>query len=84
MFDDGRDPPQGEPARNRVALKVVERRERRGFVILHRGGAPAYSGNGPADYVCGACAALLAAGVREGMFQGFVFACRCGALNSLE
>jgi hypothetical protein len=70
--------------RSRVVLRVVDPGEARGFVIPHGAGAAAFRGSGSADYSCGACGSLLAIGVRPGMFQSFVFSCRCGALNQVS
>ena len=70
--------------RSRLVLRVVDPPEARGFVIPHQAGAAAFRGSGTADYACGLCGALLAIGVRPGMFQTFVFACGCGALNQVR
>jgi hypothetical protein len=70
--------------RRRVALREVEPGQAQGFVVPYeRDGAVAYRGVGGTDYACGGCGRLLAVGVHPGMFQGFVFACGCGALNQL-
>ena len=72
---------KGAATRDRIVLRVVDRGEHSGFVIPHHDGVAAYRGTGPADYTCGRCATPLAIGVRPGMFQTFVFACACGAMN---
>ncbi len=70
--------------RTRFTLKVVDAAEARGFIIPHQDGAASYRGCGSGDYACGGCGRLLAIGVRPGMFQSFVFACGCGALNQVQ
>lgn len=76
--------PRLRVVRDRRVLKVLDGGERRGFVVAHHDGLAAYRGDGGADYACGNCGALLAIGVRPGMFRSLVFACACGALNALD
>ena len=73
----------GSPvSRARYVLRVAEGGETAGFVLpTRRHGTVIYRGLGPADYACGDCGRLLAAGVRPGMFRSLVFSCVCGALN---
>jgi hypothetical protein len=70
--------------RERVVLHVVEPHEARGFVIPHHSpGSIQFRGFGSNDYACGGCGCLIAIGVNLAMFQNFVFACGCGALNQV-
>ena len=70
--------------RERVVLHVVDPHEARGFVIPHnRSGSVQFRGRGANDYACGGCGGLLAIGVNLDVFQNFVFACVCGALNQV-
>ncbi|MFL5302069.1 MAG: hypothetical protein ACJ79R_17170 [Anaeromyxobacteraceae bacterium] len=73
----------GSPgSRARYVLQVAEGGETAGFVVpTRREGTVIYRGLGPADYACGGCGRVLAAGVRPGMFRSLVFSCECGALN---
>ncbi len=70
--------------RERVVLEVVDPHEARGFLIPgNRSRSVPYRGPDGTDYACGGCGYLLAIGVRRRMFQGFLFACACGALNQV-
>jgi hypothetical protein len=46
-----------------------------------KSGAPAFTGNGITDYVCGACNAVLCTRMRSGQLRGMVFRCGCGQLG---
>ena len=71
-------------ARQRVVLEeVIDPRDARGFGVPHGDGAVLLRGLGDTDYACGRCGHLLAIGIRRGMFQRFVFACACGAVNQV-
>jgi hypothetical protein len=84
LGEDAVGPRRGRFLRTRLALDVVDAREARGFLIPHQAGGASFRGGGSADYACGTCGALLAIGVRPGMFRTFVFACSCGALNQVR
>ncbi len=84
LGEDAVAPKRARFLRTRVVLKVVDSADARGFVVPHQAGTASFRGSGGADYACGACGALLAIGVRPGMFQTFVFACGCGALNEVR
>ena len=71
-------------ARQRIVLEVVSSSDARGLLVAPGAdGSVLFHGPGDADYACGRCGRLLAIGIRPGMFQRFVFACVCGAVNQV-
>jgi hypothetical protein len=68
--------------RRRVVLAVVPGHVPEAVPLVPpAAGRPIFSGDGPLDYVCGRCGAVLGAGVHPGALAGLLVRCRCGAVN---
>jgi len=70
--------------RELIRLDLVPSREAKGFIVRIDAGRPAYTGPGPANYLCGGCGAVLCEGVRAGILAAVVFQCSCGEFNRIR